>query len=158
MMQQKPTINAYLTFEVGNAIYGAHVSHVEGILTQRPISPIADMPVTVKGMLHLQHEMLPVIDMHVKTGIPDVPYASTNSIILLEIPDEDTSLKVGALVDHVLSVEQVTEDNIRPAADLHGTKDLVYGVTSIDNTPVNLINLPRLLTLQEKKALTEVVD
>ena len=65
-MKVKNQTNSYLTFQIGNEEFGAHVSEVLNILEMREITQVPDAPGYMKGVINLRGIVLPVIDTRIK--------------------------------------------------------------------------------------------
>ena len=56
----------YLTFTLGNESYGIPVLKVREIIRLCPITPVANMPEHVKGVINLRGKVIPLVDLRAK--------------------------------------------------------------------------------------------
>lgn len=60
----------YVTFRVGNQLFGIPVLRVQDILTPDRIAPVPLAPKEVKGSINLRGRIVTVIDVRVRLGMP----------------------------------------------------------------------------------------
>jgi purine-binding chemotaxis protein CheW len=90
----------YLTFTLGENIYGVELMKVIDIITIQAITSVPYVPEYVKGIINLRGKIIPVIDMRIKFGLPPVGYDDRTCIIVIEME----RIQVGMIVDTVSEV------------------------------------------------------
>jgi purine-binding chemotaxis protein CheW len=53
----------YLTFALGEEVFGIGINFVKEIIGLQPINPIPEAPEHIKGLINLRGKVFPVIDM-----------------------------------------------------------------------------------------------
>jgi purine-binding chemotaxis protein CheW len=98
----------YLTFSLGEEIFGIEIRHVTEIVGIQPITKIPEVPVYVKGIINLRGQIIPVLDMRLKFRKEEIDYTNRTCIIVVEID----SMLVGLIVDNVSEVLTISDENI----------------------------------------------
>jgi len=93
----------YLTFYLGETVYGLELFRVVDILTIPPITPVPGIPSYIKGVTNLRGKIVPVIDVRTKFNQMEVEYTDKTCIIVVVIHD----MQVGLIVDSVSDVVTV---------------------------------------------------
>lgn len=100
-----------LTFRLGRAVFGIPVSHVREVLDVTPITPVANAPASLLGMVDVRHEAVPVVDVkhRLRTAPDDAQHGPETRIIVLEIGLRSDPQVIAVMADTVLEV--VEQDN-----------------------------------------------
>jgi len=153
----------FLTFSIGEEIFGASVMEVQSILGMHKITCIPQSPHYMKGVINLRGLVLPVIDTRLKLGLPEIQQSPASSIIVVEIPFGDTQVDIGIIVDSVKEVLEVDENNLQdpPTIGAKYKTDYISALTNHNNTFIMLLNLNKLfssdeLSLYEQTTETEI--
>lgn len=100
----------YLTFSLGNQIFGIEIRYVTEIIGIQPITEVPEMPDYVKGIINLRGKIIPVIDVRLKFRKEPAEYNDRTCIIVIDIHE----ISIGLIVDNVAEVLTITEENIVP--------------------------------------------
>jgi purine-binding chemotaxis protein CheW len=114
-------------FVVGDVFYAVDISVVQEIVNPLPVTPLPHTPLEVTGVADYRGEVVPVINLRVRFGLPPVePTRSTKWIIL----NGGTS-RMGIVVDAVTEVFGTGAD-LRATPEVGGHKGArgISGVTS----------------------------
>lgn len=134
--------NTYLTFRLGDEQFGLNASQVLSILEMQRITVIPNAPEYLKGMINLRGEVLPVVDSRIKFGMQATEETSTTCIIVLNILKDNQAIKVGALVDEVSEVRNISSEQIQEVPSI-GTKyhgNYLNGMVQNDDGFIMLLN------------------
>lgn len=95
-----------LTFRLGQTVFGIDVRHVREVLDVIPITPMANAPASLVGMVDVRHEGVPVVDLKHKLRLGDTSRdaGSDTRIIVLEIGGGQTPQVLAIIADAVLEV------------------------------------------------------
>lgn len=107
--------NSYLSFSIGNEIYGAHVSHVIHISEMTRITKVPKAPEYMRGVLNLRGSVLPVLDARIKFGNKNILDTTNTCILVLEVSARNESFRLGVIVDSVKEVIEIDPEEIKPA-------------------------------------------
>ena len=142
----------YLSFNLGGEDYGVDILRVQEIRGWEELRPLPDTPEYVKGVLDLRGTIVPIIDLRIRMNMTDVEYHPTTVIIVLSVnKDDGDNQLVGAVVDAVSDVLDVSEKEIRKAPDI-GTKvndRYLRGMVSRDERMVILLDVDQLFKANE---------
>lgn len=142
----------YLSFNLGGEDYGVDILRVQEIRGWEELRPLPDTPEYVKGVLDLRGTIVPIIDLRIRMNMTDVEYHPTTVIIVLSVnKDDGEDQLVGAVVDAVSDVLDVSEKEIRKAPDI-GTKmndRYMRGMVSRDERMVVLLDVDQLFKANE---------
>lgn len=161
--ENKKIINSYLSFRLGEEVFALHVGKVHKILEMTEITEVPRSPDYMKGVINLRGNVLPVIDMRVKFGMPPAKWTKTTCILVIEAEIEQESVMVGLLVDAVQAVQKIKDEEILPPPSI-GSKfrsDFISGMTRVNDRFYMVLNIDLLLSsddLINLKALQEVKE
>ena len=145
----------FLTFSLGEEIYGVDVLKVREIRGWEKIRELHDTPKFVKGVLDLRGSIVPIVDLRIRFNIADYEYTSTTVIIIISL--ENGGL-MGAVVDSVSDVLGIKADQIKESPSL-GTKintNYILGMATIDANMVMLVDADKLLNAEEFEVLSHI--
>ena len=112
----------YLSFKLGSEEYGIDILKVQEIRGYEPPTRIANAPHFIKGVVNLRGVIVPIVDMRLRFGLPDVQYNSFTVVIILNI----ASRTVGMVVDSVSDVLELAAGSIKPAPEFNGAIEATY--------------------------------
>lgn len=105
--------NKYLTFNLGQEVYGMEISMVTEIVGMQSITEMPDLPPYMKGVINLRGKIIPVLDAGMKFGKPPVVYHDRTCIIIMEIDNT----QIGLIVDKVNEVTDIPDEKVVPPPD-----------------------------------------
>ena len=141
----KPT--RYLTFSLGRESYGLPVLNVREIIRLCPITPVPNMPSHIKGVINLRGTVIAVLDLRAKFQMPSGDYNERTCIIVIQVASPSGQpLLMGAIVDAVEEVIQLTDAEIEPAPDFGtGTgPGFITGMATIQGGVKILLNIDKV--------------
>jgi purine-binding chemotaxis protein CheW len=141
----------YLTFRLGRESYGLPVLGVREIIRLCPITPVPRMPAYLKGVINLRGKVIPILDLRAKFQLSPEPYGERACIVIVHVgePPAPVSL-MGAIVDAVEEVVQLTEANLEPTPDFGGSPDTAYilGMATVNGTVKTLLDLNKVFLVE----------
>ena len=110
--------NMYLTFEVQGEEYAVNIGYVTEIVGLQRISEMPDVPKFIKGVINLRGQVIPVMDMRLRFGLPWREYGDRTTVIVLEmdgVPSTGSGqAHAGLVVDQVTDVLSMSPESITP--------------------------------------------
>ncbi len=100
--------NKYLTFYVMNEEYGIEIQYIKEVVKICAIRKIPHTPSTIKGVINLRGEIIPVVDIREIFSMKTKDYDSKTCIIIIEY-NKDI---VGLIVDEVNEVLDIHSKNL----------------------------------------------
>jgi purine-binding chemotaxis protein CheW len=145
----------YLTFHLGQEEFGMRVLKVREIMGIQDITAVPHTPAYVKGVINLRGKVIPVIDLRLKFGLPDMDYNQRTCIIVVQIQAESGLTLMGIIVDGVSEVLNLTGSEIEGTPDFgagFGTS-YILGMAKVKGKVKILLDIDRVLTNQEVTGL-----
>lgn len=145
----------YLTFWTDKQLFGVKIATVVQIISIQEITPIPDAPDYAKGVINLRGNIIPVIDVRVRFGKPEVPYGEHTCIIVTNIDDT----YIGFIVDLVDEVTTIEEDQISPPPKVSKERSNPYliGIGKVDDKVVMLVDTAKILSESELVIVEDAV-
>jgi len=150
VLQNPEIINKFLTFSMGEEEYGIGVVHVSEIIKVDQLISVPHSRDYFLGLIDVRKQILPVVDLRKKLGIPgDAPEYDRAIIITIG------GKKVGLAVDLVSSVTTFPPDSIDPgpATVKNATSRFIHGIGKIGERFIILLNIEALFTSEELSGL-----
>ncbi|MBL8251900.1 MAG: purine-binding chemotaxis protein CheW [Candidatus Competibacter sp.] len=148
----------YLTFSLAGEEYGVDILKVQEIRGWAPVTKVPNAPVFVRGVMNLRGAIVPVIDLRLRFNLETVEYTKTTVVIVATVQSANGSRIIGTVVDGVSDVLNLNAADIQPAPDF-GTAvhtDFISGLVTVDSGMVMLLDVDRLLSVEEMFALEHV--
>lgn len=133
-----------LLFSLDGAAYALPVERVREISRLRPATPVPRVPDDVRGVVSLRGEIVQVIDLRRRLGLPPVEPGPRSRIVVVFT---DSGGVAGLLVDGVREVLRAAEEAMQPPpADAQAVEALCPRGEEF----VSLLDLDRLLQLEDE--------
>jgi len=118
-----------LTFKLGAEEYGIDILKVQEIRGYDAVTRIANAPAFIKGVINLRGVIVPIVDLRLKFNLGEARYDSFTVVIILNVANR----VVGAVVDSVSDVLELTAEQIRPAPEFNALLDAshITGIGSV---------------------------
>ena len=81
---KKGELLRWVTFQLGNEIYGVNVMQVREVLRYTDIAPVPGAPSYVLGIINLRGNVVTVIDTRARFGIPPAEVTDNTRIMIIE--------------------------------------------------------------------------
>ncbi len=158
-----------VVFTLSNEDYGVDIAAVDGIVKMQTITTVPHAPSFVEGVTNLRGEVLPVIDLRKRFGLPQRKATESKADTrIINVTVED--IKVGMVVDAVSEVLRVAEENITPPspiiittshdpASANISNTFITGIAKVSDGPnspgrlIVLLDLDKVLSTEEQAEL-----
>ena len=140
------TVSQWVTFHLGDEIYGIDVLQVQEVLRITEISPVPGASGYVLGIINLRGNVVTVIDARNRFGLPPKESDDSSRIIVVDAYDK----VVGLLVDNVSEVAYVPDSKIEISPNVgadEGNK-FVSGVYNRDGDLLIMVDLAKLINTE----------
>jgi len=141
----------YVTFSLGSELFGVEVNRTREILSLTPVTKVPQTPDYLIGVINLRGQVVPVVDMRLKLGLPANAQTEDTCIIVVEVQIDGEPIVVGALADAVREVLEIRSDQIEPPPRL-GTRlktEFITGMGKLDEQFMILLNIDRIFKSDE---------
>ena len=134
----------FLTFRLGGEEYGIDILRVQEIRSYEQPTRIANAPHFIKGVVNLRGVIVPIIDLRLKLGCDTAEYNAFTVVIVLNVKGR----VVGAVVDSVSDVLELTREQIKPAPELNSNVDgnFITGIGSVAERMLILMDIEGLMS------------
>jgi purine-binding chemotaxis protein CheW len=137
----------FLTFRLGPEEYGIDILKVQEIRSYENPTRIANAPHFVKGVVNLRGVIVPIVDLRMKLGCESTGYDGFTVVIVLNVRGR----VVGAVVDSVSDVIELSKDSVRPAPEMNSAVDMTFitGIASVQERMLILMDIEALMCSPE---------
>lgn len=144
----------YLTFRVGNEVYGIEIAYVTEIVGMQKITEVPDMPDFVRGVINLRGQVIPVIDVRARFHMEDRSYDDRTCVVVVRL--NETS--IGLVVDTVNEVMNIPAEQVSPPPKIGQSEGGRYirGMGKVQDQVKILLDVSRLLFDEELANLSGV--
>ncbi len=127
----------YIVVKLDNEQYGIDITFIDNIVRMQQITRVPKAQSYFVGVINLRGEIIPVMSLRDKFGLPEKEYTNATRIIIVK---PESNAKIGVLVDEVREVVALEEDNIEKAVyDEQGSN--LLGVGKYNDTLISLLNI-----------------
>ena len=144
-------LRQFISFSVGEEEYGLELLRVKEVIRIREITWLPKAPTFVKGIINLRGDVIPIIDLRDKFGLPPKENTAMTRVIVVEVEGR----LMGMVVDSASQVVRIPAGQIDPPPPVLGglSQEFITGVGKLDDKLIILLNTDAILTIEEMKAL-----
>ena len=151
-MDEDTQKDKYLTFTLGEELYGIDIRAVIEIIGIMPITKVPEVPAYVQGIINLRGKIIPVVDMRLRFGQEYRPYSDRTCVIIISVND----VLIGLIIDGVSEVLTIPENSIVPPPELKSVRNrYVKNIVKLSEEKVVLLLDWKKLFSTEDEALLE---
>lgn len=150
------TMSTYLSFVLDNELFATDVKNVLEILELKPVTRVPRAPEYITGVINLRGSVLPVVDLRKIFRLGDANQKEKN-IVVLTMEQKDERITLGALVDEVKEVIDVSSGDVEPAPSI-GTSyrsRFIQGMLKKEEEFIMLLDVLKIFSDQELSAVKE---
>jgi purine-binding chemotaxis protein CheW len=140
-----------VSFKLGSEEYGVDIAQVQEINRMVAVTHVPRAPQFMEGVINLRGQLIPIIDLRARFGMPRAEHTKNTRIVVTEIGTK----RVGMVVDSVSEVLRLPVEDIEPAPEMITGVDTEYirGVGKIEDRLIILLDLARIISGSEKREL-----
>lgn len=141
----------YLTFMLGEEVFGVDVIHIKEILEIVNITKIPQTPDYMCGVINLRGSVVPVVDIKLKFGMGKVEKSVNTCSIVLELVIDNKKMLLGALVDSVQEVFELQSGEIEAVPKM-GAKirtEFINGMSKRGDKCIILLDINGIFSFKE---------
>ena len=127
----------YIVVKLDNEQFGIDITFIDNIVRMQQITRVPKAQSYFAGVINLRGEIIPVMSLRTKFGLPDKEYTNATRIIIVK---PESNAKIGVLVDEVREVVALEDDNIEKAVYEEQGSNLL-GVGKYNDTLISLLNI-----------------
>lgn len=153
MENQKQTEIVQLgTFTLDSQLFGVNILQMREIIRPMGITKVPHTPAFMEGVINLRGEVIPIVSLRARFGMPARPFDEETRIINMEID----KTAVGFVVDSIGHVRRVPANAIEEPPIIASSADAGYvaGLIRTDDGLLIALNVEKLVSIEALKDLT----
>lgn len=150
----------YLTFKLKEEVFAIEISKVREVLEYTALTKVPRTPDFMSGVINLRGNVVPVIDLNLKLGMPQTERTINTCIIIVEIAVSGETVVLGALTDSVLEVIEIEPENIEPVPKI-GTNlniEFLHGMGKKDDHFMMIFDIDKVFSTEDIAAVSGEID
>ena len=96
----------YIVVQIGNEKYGIDINFIDNIVRMSKITRVPKVQSYFKGVMNLRGEIVPVMSIRKKMGLPEDVITDASRIIIIKLEEK---VSIGIIVDEVREVIQTLD-------------------------------------------------
>ncbi|GHU41029.1 chemotaxis protein CheW [Clostridia bacterium] len=138
----------YIVVTICGEQYGIDISFIDNIVRMQKITRVPKVQSYFKGIINLRGEVVPIMSIRKKMGLPLDEYTDATRMIILKIEEQG---KLGIVVDEVREVVTLGRDEIdKVSADVREEKaNFINGVGKNGEELVSLFDISSIIDDRE---------
>lgn len=149
-----PDLTVLLIFALGALRLGIPVQSVERVLRAVEVTPLADVPAAVPGVINVHGRIVPVVDLGARFGT-GVHLVSPDDHFLIVTLRQRT---LAVLANEALDVLEFDPVSFVPAADVLPWLERIDGVLRLEDGLLLVTDAEALLDVDEWQAVSEALE
>ena len=141
----------FLSFELGNEIFAIDIVKVREVIDFTALTRVPQTPQYMCGVINLRGGVVPVIDMRLKFAMAETEKTVNTCIIIAEVNVGQESTVLGAMVDSVHEVFDLSSEEIAPSPRI-GTQlntEFLKGMGMKDDEFVMILDIDKVFSEDE---------
>lgn len=141
----------YLTFHLAGEEYAVGILQVREIITYGTLTKVPHTPPSIRGVINLRGNVVPVVDLGLKFGLTGSPVTDRTCIVIVEANINENRTVMGVIADSVSQVISMPENNILPAPAF-GTRvriDFLRGMGKSGDKFVLVLDIDKVLSADD---------
>lgn len=130
----------FIVIKLGDEQYGIDIKYIDNIVRMQHITRVPKVASYLKGVINLRGEVIPVMSIRIKMGLPVDEITKSSRIIILKMEQQGT---IGVIVDEVKEVVTLETAQIEKVAyDSKDEKDnFISGIGKYEGGLISLLDL-----------------
>ncbi|NLB89123.1 MAG: purine-binding chemotaxis protein CheW [Syntrophomonadaceae bacterium] len=147
----------YVTFKISNQEFGVDIQNVQEITNFVECTQIPNTPKFIAGIVNIRGTITPVIDLKERFNYNNDDNDEKNKRIIIANMEEK---QIGFMIDDASSVLTLNENQIDepPEIIFQNNDNFVIGVGKIEEKLIQILDLEKILTVEEKEEVFKIMD
>lgn len=149
----------YLTFFVAGEEYAVNILKVKEIVQYEALTSVPNTDPWIRGVTNLRGNVVPVIDLAVKFGLPESKVTKLTCVVIVEVVYEGESLTLGVMTDSVNQVVDFTKNDIEapPPFGIRVRLEYLLGMGAMGKKFCLILDIDKVLSAEDLIAITDTV-
>lgn len=154
MLNTENAAEPFILFELAGTTYAVPSAQVQQLEMLEDITPVPGAPAFVEGVVLLRGQVVPVVDLRRRFGFPAAEHDLRTRLIVVTLGER----RVGLIVDSAREFITIPNQAIQPPPEAIAgiSGDWLAGVANLKDRLILILDLQRVLTLEEQAALQAV--
>jgi purine-binding chemotaxis protein CheW len=147
----------YLTFFVAGEEYAVNILKVKEIVQYDTVTTVPNTAAWIRGVTNLRGNVVPVIDLAVKFGLPESKVSKFSCIVITEVSYQGDRLTLGVMTDLVNQVLDFSENDVEVPPPF-GTRvriEYLLGMGMMGKKFCLILDIDKVLSADELVAVTD---
>lgn len=138
----------YMTFVCDGSHYGVAITYVNEIIGLQQVTELPETPEYIRGLINLRGKIVPIIDVRIRFGKPEIEYDDRTCVIVINVEDDT----VGLIVDTIAEVVTIRDEDILDPPGRGGNESrYIFGIGKIGSEVKLLIDPSKLIYEQTEE-------
>jgi purine-binding chemotaxis protein CheW len=140
----------YLCFVLGAEEYAIPILGVFEVQTYTPPTPMPRMPPHIRGVVNLRGEIVPIVDLRLRLGLPTAPNGANTVFLFLTV----NKRLLGVVVDAATKVMDIAQDRVGAAPQIGREVDTTFiaGLVQTERGMLVLLDTEKLFGMDGEAA------
>lgn len=153
----------YITFRLGDELFAINVAQVREVLDLSSITRVPTAPPYMRGVVNVRGSAIPVVDLRLKFGLPQVKDTVNTRIVVMELDLDGESTIVGGIADSVHDVIELEPGQIEdpPRLAMRWRTELIRGMGKRGDQFIIILDITKVFSSDEAalvESAMEVMD
>ncbi|MGM0453370.1 MAG: chemotaxis protein CheW [Thermodesulfobacteriota bacterium] len=137
----------YLTFLLGDEVYGLEIRKVQEIIGMQTITRIPNTACHLKGVINLRGKVIPVIDLRLRFNMESMEVSRKTCIIVVQVSTGEAAVTMGIVVDEVSEVLEISAGEIEsaPSFDTSVETSFILGMAKTEDAVRILLDIDKIM-------------
>ena len=147
-----------LTFTLAGDEYGVGILQIREIVEYDTLTKVPGTPPWILGVMNLRGTVVPVVDLAIKFGLPEIEVTARTCIVMVEADLDGEPTLMGVMAEAVVRVLDLAPEDVEapPAFGTRVRVEFLLGVGKVDGDLVLVLDIDRVLSLDELLAVAAV--
>lgn len=144
-------VRQFVSFDLDEETFALDVARVREILDWTGVTRVPRMPAFMRGVMNVRGAVIPVVDLRVKFGMDPVEPTVDTCVVVAEVEVDGEPTVVGALVDKVREVFEVSDEALEPPPRM-GAKleaEFIEALVRYEDSVLIVLDIDHVLSADE---------
>ena len=142
-------LNQLVAFILGEQQYAVPLTVVQRVVRMVEVTPLPKAPEIVLGVIDLQGNIIPVMSMRRRFGLPEPETSLSDQLIVADT----ATRRVALVVNSVIGVVERAAEEVREAEKIVPGAQYVEGMTRLEDGILFIHDVDRFLSKKEEQQL-----
>ncbi|MBN2010799.1 chemotaxis protein CheW [candidate division KSB1 bacterium] len=150
----------YLTFKFDEELYAMEISKVREVLDFTKVTKVPKTPDFMRGVINLRGNVVPVVDLKLKFGMPAIEKSVDTCIIIVELMVDEDETILGVMADSVEEVIELEPKNIEPAPKIGMRLDTAFikGMGKRDEEFIIILDIDKIFSADDMEFVQQMSE